>query len=106
MVFTAKLAGAKAETLRETASDIRARYEASVVVLASDEGCKVTLCAACGPEAVAKGVKAGDIVKATAALLGGSGGGKPDMAMAGGKDVSKIDEALASVKDAVASMIK
>ena len=106
VVFTAKLAGAKAETLRETASDIRARFPACVCVLASDEGGKVTLCAAAGPEAVAKGVKAGDVVKATAALLGGSGGGKPDMAMAGGKDISKIDEALASVKDAVASMIK
>lgn len=106
VVFTAKLAGAKAETLRETASDIRARFAASVVVLASDEGGKVTLCAACGSEAVAKGVKAGDVVKATAALLGGSGGGKPDMAMAGGKDVSKIDEALGAVKDAVAPMIK
>ena len=55
--------------------------------------------------AIAAGVKAGALVKAVAAVTGGNGGGKPDFAMAGAKDVSKVDEALATVAEIVASMM-
>ena len=59
----------------------------------------------CGKEAVAKGVKAGDIIKSVTAICGGKGGGKPDSAMGGGNDVSKLDEALAAVESFVAEKI-
>ena len=55
--------------------------------------------------AIAQGVKAGDIIKHVTKLCGGSGGGKPDSAMGGGKDILKLDDALASVDDFVASKI-
>lgn len=54
------------------------------------------------PDLVKKGYKAGDIVKAVAAVAGGSGGGRPDMAQAGGKDAGKLEEALQAVEKAVA----
>ena len=100
-VFTAKISGVKADSLRETAAGIRDKFANGVCLLASDADGKVTICAACGNDAVAHGIKAGDIAKKTAAILGGSGGGKPDMAMAGGKDIEKIDVALASVVEIV-----
>ena len=56
----------------------------------------------CGKQAIAKGIKAGDLVKSVCALCGGKGGGKPDSAMGGGKDLLKLDDALASVDDFVA----
>ena len=62
--------------------------------------------ACCAPEAVKNGVKAGDVVRAVAKLAGGNGGGKPDFAMAGAKDIDKVDEAIASVADIVKSFIK
>ena len=62
--------------------------------------------ACCAPEAVKNGVKAGDVVRAVAKLAGGNGGGKPDFAMAGAKDIDKVDEAIAAVADIVKSFIK
>ena len=61
---------------------------------------------ACGKDAIAKGVKAGDVVKQTAMIAGGNGGGKPDFAMAGAKNPDKIDEALSAAAQIVASLIK
>ena len=61
--------------------------------------------AACGKDAVAKGVKAGDIIKAVAPICGGKGGGKPDSAMGGGSDVLKLDNALATVDDFVSQKL-
>ena len=63
---------------------------------------KITFLAVCGKEAVARGIKAGDLVKNVCAICGGKGGGKPDSAMGGGKDMLKLDDALASVDDYVA----
>ncbi len=62
--------------------------------------------ACCAPEAVKRGVKAGDVVRAVAKLAGGNGGGKPDFAMAGAKDIAKVDEAIAAVADIVKSLMK
>ena len=60
----------------------------------------------CGKEAVARGVKAGDLVKTVSAVCGGKGGGKPDSAMGGGTDLLKVDDALAAVDDFVAEKLK
>ena len=72
-----------------------------VGVLAAVSGDKITFLAVCGKEAVKAGVKAGDIVKQVSAIAGGSGGGKPDSAMGGGKDPLMLDNALAMVDNVV-----
>ena len=72
-----------------------------VAVLSTIKDGKITFLAVCGKEAVAKGVKAGDIVKQVSAIAGGSGGGKPDSAMGGGKDPLMLDNALAMVDNVV-----
>ena len=59
----------------------------------------------CGKEAVAKGIKAGEIIKNVTAICGGKGGGKPDSAMGGGTNVLKLDDALASIDDFVAGKL-
>ena len=76
-----------------------------VALIAAVNDGKITFLAACGKEAVAKGVKAGDIIKTIAPICGGKGGGKPDSAMGGGSDLAKLDEALASVNEFVASKL-
>ena len=78
---------------------------AMVGVLASIVGEKVTFLAVCGKEAVARGVKAGDLVKTVSAVCGGKGGGKPDSAMGGGTELLKVDDALASVDDFVSEKL-
>ena len=72
-----------------------------VAVLAGVTGEKISLLAVCGKDAVAKGVKAGELVKKVSAICGGSGGGKPDSAMGGGKDPLMVDNALAMVDNVV-----
>ena len=67
---------------------------------------KLTFLAVCGKEAITKGLKAGELVKLVCTACGGSGGGKPDSAMGGGKDALKLDNALALVDDFVASKLK
>ena len=80
--------------------------QAAVILLASGEGSKVSLVAMCTDEAVKKGAKAGDVVKAAATVCGGGGGGRPNMAQAGGKDASKIKEALEAGKAVVEGAVK
>jgi alanyl-tRNA synthetase len=87
--------------LREIADKMRQNHGSCVVVVGSDLGDKVALVVAVTPDLASK-LKAGDIIKAIAPIVGGSGGGRPDFAQAGGKDPSKLDEALAHV----ASLIK
>jgi len=101
-VLTVNVPGADAGKLRQMGDVLREKDESVVAVLAS-VGEKVTFLAVCGKAAVKAGVKAGEIVKHVCTVCGGSGGGKPDSAMGGGKDASKVSEALASVKDFVAS---
>ncbi len=100
-VITEKYTGADADMLRNMCSMITDKEPSAVVLLASVNGDKLTLCCACGKDAVAKGIKAGNVVKTAAVVTGGNGGGKPDMAMAGGKDISKTDDALQSVLESV-----
>ena len=90
------------DELRNLSDDIKNRVEgATVVVLASVNGDKVNFIVTANKEAVANGVHSGNIVREVAKIAGGGGGGKPDMAQAGGKDASKVKEAL----DVVESLI-
>jgi len=95
-VLVAKLPdGASAETVRTQVDRIRQKCPSSFVVFGwSEEEGKVAVLAALSPDLVKKGLKAGDVVKQVAPLIGGGGGGKPDMAQAGGKDASKLPDAL------------
>ena len=95
-----------ADWLRSAGDRIREKDENAVAVLAGVNGEKITFQAVCGKAAVAAGVRAGDIIKHVTAIAGGSGGGKPDSAMGGGRDVSKLQEALDSVKAFVAGKVK
>ena len=105
-VIAKELKGATADELRKMTDIIKADNPNAVAVFAGVNGEKLTFCAACGKDALAKGVHAGNLVREIAKLTGGNGGGKPDSAMAGGKDVSKLTEALASVVSLVEGQIK
>ena len=101
-VLAARLDGADAGVLRETMDALKAKLKTAAIVLASVQGDKVSVIAGVTADSIGK-VKAGDLVNFVAQQVGGKGGGKPEMAMAGGNDPSKLGEALASVKDWVAS---
>jgi alanyl-tRNA synthetase len=96
-VLAATLAEADAETLRQMADRFRARHPSGVVVLGSVSAGRPVLIAAVTEDLVKRGLHAGELVKFVAAPLGGGGGGKPTLAQAGGKDASKLAEALESV---------
>ncbi len=104
-ILTEALKDADADMLRNMATLLTDKDKSAVVLLAGVSGEKITFCAACGKDAVSKGIKAGNIVKGAAVIAGGNGGGKPDLAMAGGKDASKVQEALASVLPAVEEIL-
>jgi alanyl-tRNA synthetase len=96
-VVTRKLDGVDPRTMREMADRMRQKHGSAVVALGSDLGDgKVALLVAVTPDLTAK-IKAGDIIKTIAPIVGGTGGGRPDLAQAGGRDASKLDEALAKV---------
>ena len=104
-VLTASLPQADVNKLRQMGDMLRDKDNSVVAVLAAVNGGKPTFLAVCGKEAIAKGIKAGELVKLVCSACGGSGGGKPDSAMGGGKDVNKVDNALALVDDYVSSKI-
>ncbi len=103
-VLAAKLEGADAKALRETMDKLKDKLKTAVIVLAAADGDKVQIAAGVTADTLAK-VKAGDLVNFVAGQVGGKGGGKPDMAMAGGTDASKLSEALASVQGWVAGKL-
>ena len=105
-VLTAVRNGLDAGGLRQMGDFLRDKAPDVVAVLASVNGEKISFLAVCGKEAVARGVKAGDLVKNVCAICGGKGGGKPDSAMGGGTDMLKLDDALASVDDFVAAKLR
>ena len=105
-VVTAGRGDADAADLRKMGDFLRDKDENIVAVLSAVNGEKVTLLAVCGKGAIARGVKAGDIIKAIAPIVGGKGGGKPDSAMGGGTLVLKVDNALAAVDDYVSEKLK
>ena len=101
-VLTASRENVDAATLRQMGDFLKDKEPNVVAVLASTSGEKISFLAVCGKNAIAKGIKAGDLVKNVCTICGGKGGGKPDSAMGGGKDMLKLDDALASVDDYVA----
>ena len=84
--------------LRSAGDQLRDKAENVVAVLSAENGEKITFLAVCGKKSVAAGVKAGELVKLVTGITGGSGGGKPDSAMGGGKDASKLSEAMTAVE--------
>ncbi|MCI9677739.1 MAG: alanine--tRNA ligase [Oscillospiraceae bacterium] len=93
--------GLTADDMRKMGDFLRDKEPAVAALLASVSDGKITFLAVCGKEAVARGVKAGEIIKAIAPICGGKGGGKPDSAMGGGSDLLKLDNALAALDDFV-----
>jgi len=87
--------------LRKYGDLIREKDDDVVAVFATTNESKISILAVCGKNAITRGIKAGALVKAVCAICGGSGGGKPDSAMGGGKEASKLDDALAIVDDFV-----
>ncbi len=96
-VLAEALDGADARTLRETLDSLKSKLKTAAIVLGSTEGGKVSLIAGVTPDLTAK-LKAGELVNFVAQQVGGKGGGRPDMAQAGGNDASKLAGALQSVK--------
>jgi alanyl-tRNA synthetase len=95
-VLAARLDGADAKTLRDTLDKLKDKLKTAVIVLAAVDGARVQLAAGVTSDSTGR-VKAGDLVNYVAGQVGGKGGGKADMAMAGGTDPARIAEALASV---------
>ncbi len=105
-VVTAALKGVSPDEMRKMLDTVKAENPTFIAVLSSINGEKVTFCAAAGKDAVSSGAHAGNIVRAVAQITGGNGGGKPDSAMAGGKDTEKVEEALSAVYGIVEGMLK
>ena len=95
-VLAARLEGADAKTLRDTMDKLKDKLKTAVIVLAAVDGGKVQIAAGVTADSTGK-VKAGELVNFVASQVGGKGGGKADMAMAGGTDASNLDAALDSV---------
>jgi len=100
-VLAAKLEGADAKTLRDTMDKLKGKLKTAAIVLAAVDGDKVQIAAGVTADSIGK-VKAGELVNFVAQQVGGKGGGKPDMAMAGGTDAAALPKALASVQAWVA----
>jgi len=96
-VLAARLDGADAKTLRDTLDKLKDKLKTAVIVLAAVDGSKVQIAAGVTADSTGR-VKAGEVANWVAGQVGGKGGGKPDMAMAGGTDPSRLPAALASVQ--------
>ena len=105
-VITTTLSSMSAGALRKIGDMLRDKDESVVAVLSSVSDDKITFNAVCGKKAVAAGIKAGDLIRTVTAITGGSGGGKPDSAMGGGKDPLMLDNALAVVDNYVSEHVK
>ena len=105
-VATCHLDGIDASELRKMTDTAKAENDDLVIVLSTNNNGKITFCVACGKDAISKGMHAGNLVREIAKITGGNGGGKPDSAMAGGKDATKISDALSSATKIVDSFLK
>ncbi|SEM31385.1 alanyl-tRNA synthetase [Mesobacillus persicus] len=103
-VIAARVQAADMNSLRNMADDLKQKLGSAVILLGSAEGEKVNLIAGVTKDLIDKGYHAGKLVKEAATICGGGGGGRPDMAQAGGKDPSKLDNALQIVEDWVKSI--
>ena len=105
-VFTMTRSDMGAGDLRKMGDFVKDKAPNCVALMAAVNDGKITLLAACGKNAIQRGIKAGDIIKNLAPICGGKGGGKPDSAMGGGSDVLKLDDCLAALDDYVDSHVK
>ena len=105
-VACGKFKGTNSAALKTMADTVLDKAPDCIAVMFAVDGDKANLCVACGKAAQAKGAHAGKLVKAIAELVGGKGGGKPERAMAGVGDISKIDSALNSSKEIVINSLK
>ncbi len=105
-VVTARFDQLDMEGLRNTGDMLKNKLGSGVVVLGSSYGDKVSFVVTATKDVLGKGVHSGNIIKEVAKVAGGGGGGRPDMAQAGGKDISKIDEALKKAFSVIESQIK
>jgi alanyl-tRNA synthetase len=103
-VLAARLEGADAKTLRDTLDKLKDKLKTAVIVLGTVDGDKVQIAAGVTADTLGK-VKAGELVNYVAGQVGGKGGGKADMAMAGGTEPAKLGAALASVQAWVAGRL-
>ena len=94
------------EMMRKMSDELKARDDKVVAVIASVQDEKITFSVCCGKEAIAKGIRAGDLVRQLCQMTGGGGGGRPDSAMGGGKDVLMLDDAIARVDNYITDHIK
>jgi alanyl-tRNA synthetase len=104
-VLTASVEGLDAKALLELVDHLKGQLDGAVIVLASAIGERVGLVVSVAPELVARGVKAGAVVKVAAAVVGGGGGGRDTLAQAGGRDVSKLEEALATAREQIVAAL-
>lgn len=100
-VITARFENLEKDVIKKMIDQLRDKENDFIAVIASVNDTKITFACGCAKDTINKGYKAGEIVKKVSAITGGNGGGKPDFAMAGGKDVSKVDEALDFVKNII-----
>ncbi len=102
-VYVALIEGTTPDALRKMGDSIKEKGDDTVAVIAgvNEEETKANIVAVCGKNAIARGVKAGDLVREIAKIAGGGGGGRPDSAMAGAKDIHKLDSALHMVDDKI-----
>ena len=105
-IATKKLNNVLPDALRQMTDTAKAENDNLVTVLAAVNGEKITFCVSCGKTALSQGAHAGNLVREVAKITGGNGGGKPDSAMAGGKDANKIDEALNQAVEILKSQLK
>ena len=105
-LVVARLDDMQIDAVRTLGDEIKANYADTVAVLAAVNGDKLNFVAAAGKDAVLAGAHAGKLVGAVAAVTGGKGGGRPDGAMAGGRDIAKVDEALNLASATLGEMIK
>ncbi len=104
-LISATLSGVTGDNLRKAGDEIKNNNDSFIALLAGTADGKGNFLCICSKEAIDKGANAGKIVKEVAAVAGGKGGGRPDSAMAGIADISKIDEALAALEGIVSGMI-
>ena len=104
-LITGRTEAASAEALRQAADHLRDTLGSGVVVLGTVIDGKPNLVAMATPDAVQRGLHAGKLLKTLAPLIGGGGGGRPDMAQAGGRDPDKLDAALAAAPQAIEDVL-
>ena len=105
-LVVSKVDNSDSDNLKKLAEAFKAKYSEVIAILAVANGDKVTFACCCGADAIKCGGHAGNIVREIAKIAGGNGGGRPDIAMAGGKDATKIDDALDAAKEIVESVLK